>query len=183
MGKILVRAQQQNIYNLGGDGQMTKAYVLRPVRYSTMKSDDIVNYCAQNSIVPKSYLAASMVALSQCIENFLLNGHSVEFPNLGIFSLTSSGFTVSDPMMAGLTQLQRLKVRFLPNPKLKSMVEQTTLDFDGVYDIAGETVLATDAMGNPTKTVKYYKKVVAGTTEDETEPPTDPGGNEGRDVI
>ena len=48
MGKILVRAQQQNIYNLGGDGQMTKAYVLRPVRYSTMKSDDVVNYCAQN---------------------------------------------------------------------------------------------------------------------------------------
>ena len=64
-----------------------------------------------------------------------------------------------------------------------TIVEQTTLDFDGVYDIAGETVLATDAMGNPTKTVKYYKKVVAGTTEDETEPPTDPDENEGPDII
>ena len=91
MSKILVKAQQQNVYNLNGSDTTGMAYVLRPVRYTTMNAEDIINYCSANSIVPKAYLSASMIAIAQCIENFLLNGHSVEFPNLGIFSLTSSG--------------------------------------------------------------------------------------------
>ena len=71
MSKILVKAQQQPVYNLNGSGTTGLAYVLRPVRYTTMGSEDIVNYCVANSVVPKAYMSASMVALSQCIKNFL----------------------------------------------------------------------------------------------------------------
>lgn len=150
MGKIVVKAQQQNVFNKDKSGSTESAYVLRPVRYTTMKSDDIVNYCAANSIVPKAYLSASMVALSQCIENFLLNGHSVEFPNLGIFSLSSRGISEQDVTKTGIAQLNKLNVRFLPCTKLKTEVDNVTLEFDGAYDIAGET----EDGG------KYYKKVV-----------------------
>ena len=45
MSKILVKAQQQNVYNLNGNGTTSMAYVLRPVRYTTMNAEDIISYC------------------------------------------------------------------------------------------------------------------------------------------
>lgn len=161
MPKILVKAQQQSVYNLNGSGTTGMAYVLRPVRYTTMKAEDIVNYCVANSVVPKAYLSASMVALAQCIENFLLNGHSVEFPNLGIFSLTSSGISEADINKVGVEQVHKLNVRFLPCTQLKSEVEGVVLEFDGIYDIAGEEVVGNRADGT-VKSYKYYKKVRRG---------------------
>ncbi len=138
MGKILVKAQQQTVFNKDKSGRKSLAYVLRPVRYSTMRANDIVNYCAANSIVPKAYVHAAMIALSQCVENFLLNGHSVEFPNLGIFSLSSKGVTESDAEKAGIDQLIKLRVRFLPCTELKNLVDKVEVELDGVYDIADE---------------------------------------------
>ena len=163
MSKILVKAQQQNVYNLNGSGITGLAYVLRPVRYTTMNAEDIINYCSANSIVPKAYLSASMIAIAQCIENFLLNGHSVEFPNLGIFSLTSSGISEADVNKVGMEQFHKLNVRFLPSSQLKAEVEAVTLEFDGIYDIAGEEVVGNRADGTP-KSYKYYKKVRRGQT-------------------
>ena len=163
MSKILVKAQQQNVYNLNGSGTTGMAYVLRPVRYTTMNAEDIINYCSTNSIVPKAYLSASMIAIAQCIENFLLNGHSVEFPNLGIFSLTSSGISEADINKVGMEQFHKLNVRFLPSSQLKAEVEAVTLEFDGIYDIAGEEVVGNRADGTP-KSYKYYKKVRRGQT-------------------
>ena len=136
MGKILVKAQQQTVFNKDKSGRKSLAYVLRPVRYSTMRANDIVNYCATNSIVPKAYVHAAMIALSQCVENFLLNGHSVEFPNLGIFSLSSRGVTEADAEKAGVDQLIKLRVRFLPCTELKNLVDKVEVELDGVYDIA-----------------------------------------------
>ena len=176
MGKIVVKAQQQTVFNKDKSGVKSYAYVLRPVRYTTMNSNDIINYCAANSIVPKAYLSASMVALSQCIENFLLNGHSVEFPNLGIFSLSSSGISETDVNKAGIVQLNKLNVRFLPCIQLKTEVENVDLEFDGVYDIAGE-----NEDGE-----KYYRKVTRHLTagggageEDDENPEENPGGGSG----
>ena len=88
MGKILLTTKEQNIYNVGGSREISKGFVLRPVRYTTMSSKDILEYCSQNSMVPPAYVAATMHALTQSIRNFLLNGHSVEFPNLGTFRIT-----------------------------------------------------------------------------------------------
>lgn len=161
MSKILIKAQQQPVYNLNGTGTTSMAYVLRPVRYTTMNADDIVNYCVANSVVPKAYLNAAMIAFAQCIENFLLNGHSVEFPNLGIFSLTSSGISEADINKVGVEQVHKLNVRFLPCSQLKAEVEAVTLEFDGIYDIAGEVVVGDRGDGTP-KSYKYYKKVRRG---------------------
>jgi nucleoid DNA-binding protein len=171
---IVVKAQQQNVHNLNGSGITEPAYVLRPVRYTTMKAADILNYCSANSIVPKTYLSASLVAIAQCIETFLLNGHSVEFPNLGIFSLTSKGISEADINKVGVEQINKLNVRFLPCSQLKAEVEAVTLEFDGIYDIAGVEVVGNRADGGKPKTYKYYKKVrrnqtannIATTTDD-----------------
>ena len=170
------------MYNLNGSGTTGMAYVLRPVRYTTMNAEDIINYCSVNSIVPKAYLSASMIAIAQCIENFLLNGHSVEFPNLGIFSLTSSGISEADINKVGMEQFHKLNVRFLPSSQLKAEVEAVTLEFDGIYDIAGEEVVGNRADGS-TKSYKYYKKVRRGSgpsTSFSTGPSTGSGALNGQ---
>ena len=80
-------------------------------------------------------------------------------------------------------------MRFIPSTSLKSAVAKVELEFDGVYDIAGETVLEVDDEGKPTKTRKYYKKVVPGENPDATIPDDDgdesvnPGGNGGDDLV
>lgn len=157
MGKIYFKATQQNVYNLNGSGETNYAYVLRPTRYSTIDSKQIVEYCAQNSMVPKAYISGAMVALAQCITNFLLNGHHVVFPELGTFSLTSSGYAEGDVDKAGIEQLKKLNVRFLPCKELKNLIENVDVELEGVYDIAGETPLSSG------RTEKYYKKVHDGT--------------------
>ena len=160
MAKILVRSQQQAVYNIGGSGTTTNAYVLRPVRYTTMNGDDIVNYCAANSTVPKSYIQASMVAIAQCINNFLINGHSISVPDLGIFFLSSNGVSETDASKAGAVQLEKLNIRFRPCTKLKQAIDSVELECEGVFDIAGETPLPSG------KTEKYYKKVHDGASGD-----------------
>ena len=145
MARIVVKAQQQAIHT--NSRGVEQAYVLRPIRYSTMKSNDIVEYCSSISMVPKAYIHASVIALSQCIEFFMLNGHSVEFPGLGIFSLTSNGISESDVNKAGVEQVNKLRIRFLPCISLKDKIEAVELELDGIYDIAG-----VDANGK-----KYYK--------------------------
>lgn len=167
MGKIILKSQEQVVFNKNNSGAKSKAYVLRPVRYSTMSGDDIVNYCAANSIVPKAYLAAAMVAVAQCIENFLLNGHSVVFPNLGTFSLSSSGYSVSDANEAGIIQLEKLRVRFLPCSKLKTEVENVSVEFAGAYNIAGEN----------SDGVKFYSKIVRKLTASDPEGGNGSGGS------
>mgnify|MGYP003303043166 CR=1 FL=1 len=178
MGKIVTRAQQQYVSTGIGSGEKQLAYVLRPVRYSTMGANDIVDYCAANSIVPKSYMVAAMTAIIQCIENFLLNGHSVAFPNLGTFSLTSTGYAENDVFKAGLVQLRKLNVRFLPCMDLKSQAEKVDVELDGVFDIAGETVLQEASETRAAKTQKYYKRVNRSLTVDENgdEDPEEGGG-------
>ena len=165
MGKIKMKAQEQNMFNVGGNKTITKGYVLRPMRYTTMSGKEIVEQCARTSMVPKAYVNASMTALSDCIINYLFNGHSVEFPNLGIFYLTCESTSTSDTDEAGLQQFADLKIRFLPCKELKMELKKVECELDGVYEVVGERVLERDADGKPIRTEKVYAKVRSGEDE------------------
>ena len=165
MGKILLTAKEQNIYNVGGSQKISKGFVLRPVRYTTMSSKDILEYCTQNSMVPPAYVSASMHALTQSIRNFLLNGHSVEFPNLGTFRITCESTATDNLEAAGIRQLVDFKIRFLPSTDLKEDLAKIDCELEGVYEIVGERVLERDADGNPIRTEKLYSKIKGGEAE------------------
>ena len=186
MGKIKMKAQEQNMFNVGGNKTTTKGYVLRPMRYTTMSGKEVVEQCAKNSMVPKAYVNATMTALSDCIINYLFNGHSVEFPNLGIFYLTCESSSTADTDEAGLQQFADFKIRFLPCKDLKMELKKVECELDGVYEVIGERVLERDADGKPIRTEKVYSKVRGGEDElldedyspdngDNSEP--DSGGN------
>ena len=189
MGKIKLKAQEQNMFNLGGKQMTSKGYILRPVRYNTMRSKDVVEQCVKSSMVPKAYVNATMTALSDCIINYLFNGHSVEFPNLGIFYLTCESTSTTESEEAGLQQLADFRIRFRPCKELKTELEKVEYELDGVYEVIGERVLERDADGKPIRTEKIYSKVRGGEDEllidDDTAPDggnttePDSGGNSG----
>ena len=159
MGKISMRAVQQQVYNLGGSGDKNLAYVLRPDRYTTIGGPQIIDYCAENAMVPRTYVAATMQAVAQCVRNFLLNGHHIVVPNLGTFSLTSTGVATTNLDEAGLEQLKKLNVRFLPCKDLKQEVENVEVELEGIYVIAGETIIEPADGNQPAKVQKHYMRV------------------------
>lgn len=179
MGKIMLKAQEQNMFNVGGTQTKTKGYVLRPLRYSTMRSKDIVEQCVRTSMVPKAYVNATMTALSDCIINHLFNGHSVEFPNLGISYLTCESTSTTESEEAGLQQFADFRIRFRPCKELKIELQKVECELDGVYEVVGERVLERDADGKPIRTEKIYSKVRGGEdellTDDDTDTDTDGG--------
>ena len=166
-----MRARQQGVYNLNGDDRMAKGYVLQAVRYNTMRGEDIINYCCANSYIPRAYLVATLEAIAECFSNYLLNGHSVELPWLGIFSLAVSSRAVADAGETGLGQLEKISLRYRPCREIREQLKRVSMEFDGAYDIAGEVAVATDGEGNVTRKRKVYKRVSSGTATDM--PPTE----------
>lgn len=159
MGTIQLRVQQQAIYNLNGLPTNTNAFVLRPVRYSTIDHETFLNYCAVNSTVSRAALRASLEAFISGIEDLLLNGHSIKLEGLGTFSLSATTRAQSDVTQAGMNQLCKLHIRFRPATRLKRMIKQLSFNLDGVYEIAG---VNNDG-------AKYYRKVDRKETTSDTQ--------------
>ena len=55
-------------------------------RYSTIDYQSIVQYAAKAAAVPESSVEMAMEAIFDAVNYFVLNGHSVQIPNLGTFS-------------------------------------------------------------------------------------------------
>lgn len=91
-----------------------------------------------------------------------MNGHSVEFPNLGTFRITCESTATNDLELAGIRQLLDFKIRFLPSNDLKEELAKIECELEGVYEIVGERVLERDADGKPIRTEKVYSKVRGG---------------------
>ena len=132
MSKIVVKSLEQNVNYLKSDS-VEGGYKLYPVRYSTIKGNSLVESCSKNSYVPKAYMEAAMVAIIEAMENHLLNGHSIELPDFGIFSISCESTVAKTPAEAGIHQLKGLKINFRPSTTLKTKLENVEVELDGVW--------------------------------------------------
>lgn len=62
-------------------------YATRPVRYTTIKAADLVEAASRNNSIPKSYIETACEAIANEFQNYILNGHSVQVPQVGTFRL------------------------------------------------------------------------------------------------
>ena len=132
MSKILVKSVEQNI-NYLQSGEVKSGYLLRPVRYTTIDAEDLVNSIASTSYVPKAFVSASLYGIVDSIENLLLNGHSISLPNLGILSLSCESNVAKTPSDAGLSQFKKLNINFRPSTSLREKLDVVDLELDGVW--------------------------------------------------
>ena len=132
MSKILVKSVEQNV-NYLSSGEVKSGYLLRPVRYTTIDAEDLVNSIASTSYVPKAFVSASLYGIVDSIENLLLNGHSISLPNLGILSLSCESSVAKTPADAGLSQFKKLNINFRPATELREKLNTVDLELDGVW--------------------------------------------------
>lgn len=77
-------------------------YITSTVRYSTISTDDLLEYACENSGIPKAQLISSFYAINQQIVQFILNGHSLQLGNLGFFYLSAKTKAVDSEKEAGV---------------------------------------------------------------------------------
>lgn len=118
----------------------------RAERYSTIDYASIVAYAAKAAAVPESSIDMAMEALFDAMNYFVLNGHSVQIPNLGTFAIgvrVKSTETEAQFTAQFAQNLRGVNIRFLPDPELKAMISTTSLSTsvnEAGYE--GEGVLA-----------------------------------------
>jgi nucleoid DNA-binding protein len=96
----------------------------RNVRYSTIPYSAIVAYASKAAAVPESSIEMAMEALYDAVNYFVLNGHSVQIPNLGTFSLGVHAKSAASEVEFSANfakNLKRIILRFLPDTELKAI--------------------------------------------------------------
>lgn len=180
---VKVKIIEQDVFNIADKETRSRGFVVKPIRYNTVKAEKIIDYCASSTMVPKPYVAASLEALSHGIQHFLLNGHSVEIPGLGIFNVTISYKTARTSADAGLEQVKQLNVRFLPCRELKEAIGNAELELEGIYALVGEVPGLPNADGTPGEPQKVYQRISKNSDyvldDDETDTETGGGNNTG----
>ena len=107
-----------------------EGYVSRAVTYSKIDGEDVLEYAAQNSGINQAQLSAAMYAIRQSFINFLLNGHSVELPGVGIFRVGVNAKMVDEATKVSVDQIYRRKIHFLPSTVLKDRLTRISFSTD-----------------------------------------------------
>ena len=115
-------------------GQDKIAYKKRPIRYSTISADELVNAAVRNSQVSAGVMRSAMNAVLNEFHNFMLNGHSVELPGLGYFrfSFSAKAAKSEDELKEKGLQMKRKRVLFRPNTLIRE--ELSAVNFEMVAD-------------------------------------------------
>lgn len=120
-------------------------------RYSTIDYKAITAYAAKAAAVPESSIEMAMEAIFDAMNYFVLNGHSVQIPYLGTFSIgvrAKTSLSEAEFSANFSKNLKGINIRFLPDTELKQMIAgtaiTTTVDDEG-YDSEG-VIAVTSAM-------------------------------------
>ena len=128
-----VNAAFQRVAILNKEG-----YVSRAVTYSKIDGEDVLELAAQNSGINQAQLSAAMYAIRQSFINFLLNGHSVELPGVGIFRVGVNAKMVDEASMVSVDQIYRRKIHYLPSIDLKNRLTRISFSTDPMETIPEE---------------------------------------------
>lgn len=124
-GQININYKPRNIAILNKE-----ALVGQADRYSTIEYKAIIAYAAKAAAVPESSVEMAMEAIFDAMNYFVLNGHSVQIPNLGTFSIgvrAKSAASEQSFQNNFAQNLRNVKINFLPDPELKQMLASTSI--------------------------------------------------------
>ena len=97
-------------------------YLTSSDTYSKISSEMVIHYASENSGIPKAQMASAFYALNQAVEQFLLNGHSIELMLLGCLYLSVNAKAVEEEDDAGAKAVKRISVKFRQSKKLREKI-------------------------------------------------------------
>ena len=99
-------------------------YYAQPELYSQISKEDIVEAAQRNTSIPRAYLDMAYDALINEVENFVMNGHSVQIPNLGTISARIKGAGASTKVSFSTEYIKKVGFTFLPDPYIKKLLKK-----------------------------------------------------------
>lgn len=133
MSTIIIKKNLQRVGYAKAD-----KYITSPVRYSTISTDDLLKYASSNSGIPKAQMMAAFYAISQQVEQFILNGHTLQIGDLGYFFLSAKTKATDVETEAGVDAVEKLSLKFRQSKKMGIMINQS-VQFDCVNTRMGES--------------------------------------------
>lgn len=185
---IKIKIIEQKTFDKKSNNKMSNSFVVKQISNGIKHSKEIVNHCASILMAPRTHVASSVEALSLSIKQYLLDGYSVEIPELGIFSTSISYKPVKSSKDAGVEQIEEIRINFLPCKELKEAIKKAEIDLVGIYAYVGEAAGLPNSDGSAGKSQKVYQlinkndnyTIGEGSDNEEDDPSTDEGntGNE-----
>ena len=185
---LKIKIIEQKTFDKKSNNKMSNSFVVKQISNGTKRSREIVNHCASILMAPRTHVASSVEALSLSIKQYLLDGYSVEIPELGIFSTSISYKPVKSSKDAGVEQIEEIRINFLPCKELKEAIKKAEIDLVGIYAYVGEAAGLPNSDGSAGKSQKVYQlinkndnyTIGEGSDNEEDDPSTDEGntGNE-----
>lgn len=102
----------------------TTRYYAQPVLYSQISKEDIIEAAQRNTSIPRAYLDMAYDALINEVENFVMNGHSVQIPNLGTISCRINGKGADSRDVFTTELIRKVGFTFLPDPYIKKLLKK-----------------------------------------------------------
>lgn len=99
-------------------------YYAQPELYSQISKEDILEAAQRNTSIPRAYLDMAYDALINEVENFVMNGHSVQIPNLGTISCRIRGKGADKRSDYTTEQIEKVGFTFLPDPYIKKILKK-----------------------------------------------------------
>lgn len=99
-------------------------YYAQPELYSQISKEDIIESAQRNTSIPRAYLDMAYDALINEVENFVMNGHSVQIPNLGTISCRIRGDGAETRKAFSAELIQKVGFTFLPDPYIKKLLKK-----------------------------------------------------------
>ena len=119
MGAIKVRGKMQRVAVINQN-----KVVAKPVRYSTVKSNELVSYAAGSSHIPEAQLLACTLAIREAIAYFVLNGHHVDLGKFGFLGIRGKVGSAMDPQFASADLVKRITIGYTPSTEIKELISQ-----------------------------------------------------------
>ena len=117
MGKIKVKGTMQHVAVVNDN-----RVVGHPMRYSTVKGEQLVSYASQSSHIPESTLLACTLAVREAISYFVLNGHHVNLGKFGTFGIRTHQKAVTDAEEVSAELVNRITIGFTPSAEIKKAI-------------------------------------------------------------
>lgn len=100
------------------------------VRYSNIDSNQLVESMMKNSLISRAAAVAAVYGTRNSIYNFLLNGHTINIPGLGKFSLTLRTVAQDDPEKVTGDTIKCAHIRFSPQAQIRTAAK--SVSFKGI---------------------------------------------------
>lgn len=111
-------------------------YRLHWMRSSPITDEDIIAYAAKAAHVPEAWLVMAQDALYDAIDYYCKQGHAVQIPHLGTFSVQLNTKVVATPKEANAGSVTQRRLRFYPKKRLKAACSLKNIRID-IEDVLG----------------------------------------------